>query len=416
MAKESAATEATDFDWSQCASGDCVGARVDGEEHCLRHVPLKRQDAELKRLRRGRPLDVRGVEIDEALWARLLDAVPRDAMGRCRFSKALFDYAVFRCDVELDEATFARDAVFKGARFDGAVSMYGLRVHGQTSFAKAAFAGPVQFDGARFGGPTWFSNATFARDVSFEGADFGGQLLFVDVDLAADIVLKHAVLARHSSFDGTRFGCHADLAAITCEADVTFEGATFANAPTVDGAIFKGRHGVPTVAAKRPVKWWGSPLALWGERAKAALLDAAVPVSLVASGFVVAPILHAIEHNEAAIGVIVVGLVAGVGFRLHELIEQGHGGQTRGKRRVGIRLVSERHRRPVGPALSVVRDLVHILDTLPLLAGWFRPLRDEKRQTFADKIMGTVVVEVGENFARTNAEGAPARLATAGFG
>ncbi len=37
--------------------------------------------------------------------------------------------------------------------------------------------------------------------------------------------------------------------------------------------------------------------------------------------------------------------------------------------------------------------LAHFLDSLACYVGWLWPLWDPKRQTFADKIMSTVVVE-----------------------
>ena len=40
------------------------------------------------------------------------------------------------------------------------------------------------------------------------------------------------------------------------------------------------------------------------------------------------------------------------------------------------------------------RDLLHILDLLPLWLGFLWPLWDARRQTFADKIMKTVVLKV----------------------
>ncbi len=41
---------------------------------------------------------------------------------------------------------------------------------------------------------------------------------------------------------------------------------------------------------------------------------------------------------------------------------------------------------------AFVRDLAHVLDSVACHLGWLWPLWDQKRQTFADKIVGTVVV------------------------
>ena len=43
--------------------------------------------------------------------------------------------------------------------------------------------------------------------------------------------------------------------------------------------------------------------------------------------------------------------------------------------------------------MTFVRGLAHFLDSLPCYIGYLWPLWDTKRQTFADKIMNSVVVE-----------------------
>lgn len=75
------------------------------------------------------------------------------------------------------------------------------------------------------------------------------------------------------------------------------------------------------------------------------------------------------------------------------IIRQGRTGWSIGKQVIGIRLISEKTGLPIGPGLTFVRILAHILDSLPCYLGYLWPLWDDKRQTFADKIMGTVVIE-----------------------
>jgi uncharacterized RDD family membrane protein YckC len=70
----------------------------------------------------------------------------------------------------------------------------------------------------------------------------------------------------------------------------------------------------------------------------------------------------------------------------------GRTGQTWGRRALNIRMVSEQTGQPIGAWLAFVRDLCHVLDSLACYIGWLFPLWDAKRQTFADKIMKTVVV------------------------
>ncbi|EFV13377.1 RDD family protein [Segniliparus rugosus] len=75
------------------------------------------------------------------------------------------------------------------------------------------------------------------------------------------------------------------------------------------------------------------------------------------------------------------------------IVKQGRTGQTVGKEALKIRLVQESTGRPIGPGVVFVRQLAHILDVVSCYVGYLWPLWDAKRQTFADKVMRTVVVK-----------------------
>jgi uncharacterized RDD family membrane protein YckC len=59
-------------------------------------------------------------------------------------------------------------------------------------------------------------------------------------------------------------------------------------------------------------------------------------------------------------------------------------------------LLGEESNAPIGPGNACIRDLVHLLDALTV-AGYLWPLWDDRRQTFADKIMKTIVVTEAMN-------------------
>jgi uncharacterized RDD family membrane protein YckC len=69
----------------------------------------------------------------------------------------------------------------------------------------------------------------------------------------------------------------------------------------------------------------------------------------------------------------------------------GKTGQSLGKRMTKIRLIGAETNTPIGAKNAFIRDLVHLLDALTLV-GYLWPLWDDKKQTFADKIMRTIVV------------------------
>ena len=70
----------------------------------------------------------------------------------------------------------------------------------------------------------------------------------------------------------------------------------------------------------------------------------------------------------------------------------GRTGQSMGKRVLETKLVAEVNGQPIGAVNAFLRDLLHILDGIAYI-GYLWPLWDAKRQTFADMIMKTVVVD-----------------------
>ena len=88
------------------------------------------------------------------------------------------------------------------------------------------------------------------------------------------------------------------------------------------------------------------------------------------------------------------GVLVGIAGALYLLYLEGTTGQTPGKRVLGIKLIREADGQVMGFWWCVLRSICHILDSLPCYLGYLWPLWDDKRQTFADKIMKTVVVKV----------------------
>lgn len=66
-------------------------------------------------------------------------------------------------------------------------------------------------------------------------------------------------------------------------------------------------------------------------------------------------------------------------------------GRSPAARLLGLRLVAEGTGEPVSVSRAVARMIAHSLDAV-LLIGFCWPLWDRRRQTFADKLLGTVVL------------------------
>jgi uncharacterized RDD family membrane protein YckC len=157
--------------------------------------------------------------------------------------------------------------------------------------------------------------------------------------------------------------------------------------------------------SQRPGEYYRPPVpgrgyAQWITRVVAALLDWVV----VAVPVLVGQIVLVFSGGRFGFGDLsdasTIGLVAyGVGAVItivlgfyNVIIKQGRTGQTWAKSWMSIRLVSETDGQPLGPGRTFVRQIAHILDALPCYLGFLWPLWDSKKQTFADKVMSSVVV------------------------
>jgi len=154
----------------------------------------------------------------------------------------------------------------------------------------------------------------------------------------------------------------------------------------------------PSRAADAPM-FQPRPYAHWGWRVAAFILDVLlfVPAYIVVA--VAAPLTVDAEatdttHN-AAVVVLLASYVFVIGFALWNfVVRQGRSGQTLGKKWVRIQLVKEETGLPLGGWLVFGRNLLHVLDNWACFLGYLWPLWDAKRQTFADKLVNSVVVRI----------------------
>ncbi len=120
----------------------------------------------------------------------------------------------------------------------------------------------------------------------------------------------------------------------------------------------------------------------WGQRVGSAVIDWLIPG-------IIASVFRAVSEGLY----VVVALIALV-WVLYNAYQGGKTGQSIGKKALGTRLVRSTDGQPIGGGLAIGRYFLHILDGLPCLLGYLWPIWDSKRQTFADKIVGSVVIKV----------------------
>ena len=92
----------------------------------------------------------------------------------------------------------------------------------------------------------------------------------------------------------------------------------------------------------------------------------------------------------------------GVYYALSVIIDWGYytymegrpQGQTLGKMALGIRVYDFQRGGPIGYGRAFIRQIAQILSTVVLLLGYLWMLWDREKQTWHDKIAGSVVVPV----------------------
>ncbi len=165
---------------------------------------------------------------------------------------------------------------------------------------------------------------------------------------------------------------------------------------------------------------YGAPAgnyAEWGARAIGGLIDYVAPmIVFYLLVFVIA------TSGDPTLALIVggIGYLGILGFMAYNSwYLQGTTGQSFGKKIAKTKLISEQSGQPVGFGNAFVRHLCHFIDGLPCGAGYLAPLWEVKKQTWADKIMNTVVVMADGSAAPggyPGAGGPPAQQQPYGYG
>lgn len=157
------------------------------------------------------------------------------------------------------------------------------------------------------------------------------------------------------------------------------------------------------------------PLAGWGARLGALLLDGLiaylVPWGIFSAGWI--PFLKdrqdALDtcHNygvadslcplpdptDGQTNLMVIGGILVLAAMVFISFREGQTGQSPGKKIVGIRVLREQDGAALGFGRAFGRQMAHILDRIPCFLGYLWPLWDRKNQTWADKMVHSVVIK-----------------------
>lgn len=151
----------------------------------------------------------------------------------------------------------------------------------------------------------------------------------------------------------------------------------------------KEQYGQPAYAHQGSYGQAGTDYASWGARVGAYLVDGVVvlPFALLAGvlGF-------DWDTGTPNLFYPIFLLLAFVVSGYNRWYLAGKTGQSWGRKALGIKLIGEQTGQPIGGGTAFVRDLAHFLDSISCYVGYLFPLWDAKKQTFADKVMNTIVV------------------------
>lgn len=126
----------------------------------------------------------------------------------------------------------------------------------------------------------------------------------------------------------------------------------------------------------------GAELAAWPIRVQSALVDWAGPGLAVG-------LLGAIDGFGFLYAIVA---VAAVIWSFYNAYLNGSTGQSYGKRWAGTKVVRSADGQLLGGGMGILRQILHVVDSLLCYVGYLWPLWDKQRQTFSDKIVSTYVV------------------------
>lgn len=131
----------------------------------------------------------------------------------------------------------------------------------------------------------------------------------------------------------------------------------------------------------------GAKLAEWPIRALGGLVDYVAPSVII--GVVSSVIINNVSYSLGYL----LQVVLSIGWWIYLAYLSGTYGITPGRAIAKTKLIGEQSGTVIGFGQAILRQFAHLIDSIICYIGWLFPLWDSKKQTIADKIAKTVVVD-----------------------
>lgn len=200
--------------WTRCGRAECLGSAIGATGLCYAHADQDARAAHHRDVLAGKHvLDLRGIEIDGALWNMALAAILHDD-GHVR-APIHCGGAVFKSKVRMEDVTFAKAVSLYGAILEDGCEVRACAFMAELDIRYAYFhRGPGHFPGCRVDSlladfchteqHVAFTECDFAGEVSAVGAQADFRLEECHVARSCNLsrLDVNALTLRESRFDG----------------------------------------------------------------------------------------------------------------------------------------------------------------------------------------------------------------------
>ncbi|MCX4629804.1 pentapeptide repeat-containing protein [Streptomyces sp. NBC_01443] len=207
----------------------------------MAHLSEEDQDDYFASLAPGCEIDLRGTELSERLFGRLLEALRDPGNEDIRFGESKFTRTHFTGGVDLQSATFEKSVIFSSAIFSADVDFRSTSFLGDANFNSAEFSAACHFDSANFDSEAHFPFAEFNGEASFVAVKFTSGAFFTSTSFASASTFTSAEFRGKAKFASAIFAGRSRFTSSNFHSDAEFTSARFRDRTMFQLTNFAGR-------------------------------------------------------------------------------------------------------------------------------------------------------------------------------